>query len=137
MESIIESKKQHSQTISDSVTAIQLSFGDNQIQQLIHRLEEPNSQIQQLSSKILRHNQLKQLKQQHQTAEAAAAAAASSEEKTSRLKLRHAIFSSTIDIYLNSSVHGLPHIFRTKRTSFKIIWIILLISSCCICICSF
>ena len=135
MESIIESKKQNSQTISDSVTAIQLSFGDNQIQQLIHRLEEPNSQIQQLSSKILRHNQLKQLKQQHQTAEAAAAA--SSEEKTSRVTLRHAIFSSTIDIFLNSSVHGLPHILRTKRTSFKIIWIILLISSCCICICSF
>jgi hypothetical protein len=120
MESIFESKKQQSQTNSDSVTAIQQSFRDNQIQQLIHRLEQQNSQIQWLNNQIQQTNsKLQRLKQQKQQQTEA------SEEETSKLKLRHAI--------LNSSVHGLPHIFRTKRTSFKIIWFILLISSCCGC----
>ena len=57
------------------------------------------------------------------------------EDPTRRSKqtLTNEIYSSTIEIFLSSSVHGLPHIFRTKHQSFKIIWIFLLLSSCCVC----
>ncbi len=53
--------------------------------------------------------------------------------KKSNKTLTNDIYASTIEIYLSSSVHGLPHIFRTKRSGFKIIWILLLIISCCAC----
>ena len=53
--------------------------------------------------------------------------------RKSKQTLTNDIYSSTIEIFLSSSVHGLPHIFRTKHKSFKIIWILLLISSCCAC----
>ena len=57
------------------------------------------------------------------------------EDPTRRSKqtLTNEIYSSTIENFLSSSVHGLPHIFRTKHQSFKIIWIFLLLSSCCVC----
>jgi len=95
---------QHSSQISLQI--------ESQLQQLKSqintRLEEVNCQLQQL--KALR------------------------EAQTPGKKLADSIYSSTItDICMTSSMHALPQIIRTKRTSLKIIWILLLTVSCCAC----
>ena len=43
------------------------------------------------------------------------------------------VHSSTLEIFLSSSIHGLPQIFRTKRLFFKIMWILVVAATSSAC----
>lgn len=47
--------------------------------------------------------------------------------------LIESIHSSTLEIFLSSSIHGLPQIFRTKRLFFKIMWILVVAATSSAC----